>query len=399
MNILYLSNCYAPPDEVNVGAAARHYYHVEALRQRGHNVSVVTAAGSTLGGQETMGRSLPEWVFVTDTKALRGSGLFSRLRYYLGNFISTFHTVRRLPERPELVLASVPNILIGLQGWIFAKRWRVPLVIDVRDLWADSLCAGRYGKFRWFVWLNEKLEQFIYRRAEAIYCTTEPQMTEVRKLAPRCNEIEWIPNGIDRSLFERRDENATVPDIQELRTNWHTIVLFAGKHSDYTNLDTVLSAAKLLKGESVAFVLLGGGYQKAGLQERKDREAIENVFFFDPVPKSEVYDWMRGSDILLINYSGGQQWSRVLPNKLYDYLACGKPIIAAVCKGEITRVVIESEAGVCVEPEDPRALAKSVTRLRDAQFDSLKPRQYVFEKFDREQLVAKLSSVIESIGT
>jgi glycosyltransferase involved in cell wall biosynthesis len=395
--LLYLSNCYAPPTSVNVGAAARHYYHVQALRDVGLVVEVITATASTIqtGAPPP---EWPEWVHAVDSGVIRGRGIYERARYYLSHLFGGLKIGISLPRRAHIVLASTPTILIAVQGWLLAAWCRARFVLDVRDLWADSLRATRFGRWGAFVRLNEWLEALCYRRADAIVCTTQAQRAEIVRLTRGKVPVTLVPNGVDLDLLRASSPTDAPEQLRALRQQYDRLVVFAGKHSEYTALDTVIEAASLIDDSGVGIVLIGGGYQKTSLVALATELGVGNVHFMDPVPKALIGSCLLLADVLLINYSANPQWSKVLPNKLYDYLYCDIPIVAAVCDGEIGRILRESRSGVRVEPGNPRALAAALQMDFAQTAMNLRGRAYVSERFDRREIVNRFVLAVTSDG-
>lgn len=396
-NILYLSNCYSHPNDVNVGAAPRHFYNVRALRESGYKVEIITSSQNTITGESlnTHTQNL-EGVHYADASPMKNKSLFSRLKYYLSHFISGISARKSLENEPQIILASMPTIFIGLQALILAKIYRCKIILDVRDLWTDSLSATKIGKFKSIIAINYFIERHIYKKADSIFCTTKPQCQEVQEmLKSKLKPIEYLPNGFDIELL--KNDCVRVEEMEELKKKYKKILLFAGKHSDYTDLNSVLNSSKSLEQLSIGVVLLGGGYLKESLIQRAQKEGLKNIHFLGPVSKDEVLSYMEYADIFLINYSKSDAWRKVLPNKLFDYLYFNKPIVAAVCKGEITKIIDESGAGVSCEPQDNSSLVCAVQKVVNESDKYTTGREYLMKNFDRRVLTRKLVEIVERV--
>ena len=146
----------------------------------------------------------------------------------------------------------------------------------------------------------------------------------------------------------------------------------------------MLAAAKELKQDGLAFLLVGGGYAKEELVARAKKDNLTNVFFHEPVPKKEIGSFLANADMFFISYSRADVWEKVLPNKLFDYMYWNRPIIASVVPGEITRDLAESRAGIAVRPGDPDAIVDAVRQcLRNIPW-KVNSRAYLLEHFDRQ---------------
>jgi len=386
--VTYLTNCYAPPDQVSVGPATRHYYHVQALSDAKFDVDVVTASTSTVSDRQiSVESTLPGVnIRVVNVGTVSVDSIGARIKYHAQFFLGSLWQALNT-RSPTLVVASIPSLPIGWQGYFAAKLRRAKLLIDVRDLWSDSLQTTKLGKIPLFLSLNRLLEKLLYQKADLITCTSIAQAEEVRKLAGDYTPIHYVPNGLDPDIKE--DGGRSHPLIREIRKTYGRIGLFAGKHTRYAALDTLLDAAKELENDDFALVLVGGGYTKQKLMQRARAEGMKNVFFHDPVPKKEIASFLTGADLFFINYSQEKAWKNVLPNKIFDYMYYNKPIIAAVVPGEITRVLAESGAGVGVPPGNPEVIIMAVRGyIRDGD-EGIQPRDYLLKHFDRVNTVKR----------
>ena len=282
--ILYLTNCYALPDQISVGGSMRHYYHVEALARIGMHVDVVTASVSTISGERLeFGEERPN-IRVKDIsiQTIGKNTIISRISHHLRYFLNAL-SISLEVGRPDIVIACTPTLLIGWLGYV-VSRWRKSILdLDVRDLWTDSLATTSLARIPLLLKANALLERSLYAKADMIYCTSKGQVHEVKRMVQGKVRVIFVPNGVDPVVSQKVDVN---PFMQCIRGRYAWLGLFAGKHAKYTNLDTLVSAAKELREDGFALVLLGGGYTKTHLEERVMKERIDNVFFHEPVPLS-----------------------------------------------------------------------------------------------------------------
>lgn len=391
---LYVANSYAPPGQVSSGPSTRHYYHVQALTELSDTVTVVTSDSSPISEAKIEDHSEGAVkVRTVRTETVRGGGLRSRVQYHVAFF---GRSLRNCLEgaRPDLVVASMPTLLVGTLGVASARRFRSKLLIDVRDMWSESLETTALGRYPLVVPANRQVERFVYKQATSICCTSPQQQVAVRQLAAR-DDVYCVPNGVDPEISH---DVAVHPKVQEIKERFPFVGLFAGKHGGYTDLDNVITASHKLRDSGFAAVLVGGGYAKPALVARVKEEGIQNVFFFDPVPKTEIAQFEKGADVFLINYSQEQAWARVLPNKLFDYMYWEKPIVAAVPRGEISRVLDESSAGTRVDPETPGAFADALSLYMSGEKTMGNGvRDYLLAHYDRRKTVGKFKEVVERL--
>jgi glycosyltransferase involved in cell wall biosynthesis len=236
-------------------------------------------------------------------------------------------------------------------------------------------------------------EWFCYRRAAHVVALTEGIRDGVVAKGVPAERVSVITNGVDQTERAAAPAPAPVPD--------HAFVaMYVGAHGTYSSLGTVLDAADLLRDDdSVRFVLVGGGDRKAVLQADADRRGLANVAFVDPVPKRDVPAWLARADACLLPYQDHALFAGALPNKAFDYMGAGKPIIAAVPPGELSRLVERSGCGLAIPPEDPGAMAAAVRSL--AADRALAARLgaagagFVCTHYDRRVLAEQFVGVVE----
>jgi glycosyltransferase involved in cell wall biosynthesis len=179
--------------------------------------------------------------------------------------------------------------------------------------------------------------------------------------------------------------------------------MYVGAHGTYSSLETVLGAAGLLRDRpEVRVVLVGGGDRKPALVAQAAAEGLDNVVFVDPVPKREVPRWLARADIALLPYQDNPLFAGALPNKVFDYLAAARPILAAAPEGELTRLVRAAGCGSCVPPEDPAAMAAAIRTLAGdpalREDMGLRGRETALRDYDRRALAARFVGVVESVA-
>jgi glycosyltransferase involved in cell wall biosynthesis len=397
--VLYVSQYFVRGDQPG---GVRHWHHTRALADRGHDVHVVT---SYVQHKE---RSIPEryrgrrivreredGLTLWRTYATPGYGrdVRSRLANYLSFAFWAFVAGLRAP-RPAVVLASSPSLPAAVGAAVVAMVKRAPLVLEVRDLWPESAIAmGLVRRGSAFARIASRLERFCYRRARHVIALTEGIRDGVIAKGVPESRVTLITNGVDIGPPVTDPADVPVP-------NGSFVAMFVGGHGTYSSLETVLDAADRLRDDPrIRVVLVGGGDQKAHLRERAGRMALPNLVFCDSVPKSEVPRWLARADVCLLPYQDRELFAGALPNKVFDYMGAGKPIIAAVPRGELSRLIERAGCGRAIAPEDPDAMAAAITEL--ASDSALATRLgvagagFVCTHYGRRALAGRFVTVIE----
>jgi glycosyltransferase involved in cell wall biosynthesis len=209
-------------------------------------------------------------------------------------------------------------------------------------------------------------------------------------------KVEIIPNGADATMFDPEGKGSKFRIENNLEGKF--IALYAGAHGLSNDLGIVLEAANLLVDRpDIAIVFVGDGKEKPALQARAQEFNLTNVRFIPPVPKLTMSDVLAAADSCIAILKPISLYSTVYPNKVFDYMAAGRPVILAIT-GVIREVVETAKAGVSIDPGDPLSLANAIRYLADHTDESrlmgLNGRYCIETQFDRPILGEKLYSLL-----
>ena len=298
--------------------------------------------------------------------------------------------VRNL-SRPDVIVGSSPNLIQALAAEMLARRYRVPFVLEIRDLWPETLIRlGGYSPYNPFVLGLSVVERYLYRRASCIVTLMEGSKGLIASRGGK--KIVAVPNGVEFDLVDAPVEDSPIV-LDEQAFN----VVYTGSLGISNAIDRILDAAKMLleQGETeVCFTFVGDGEHKAQLIERCAREGLTNVRFYTPIPKKHVYGLLRQANAFIVNALNASLYDHgVSFNKIFDYMAVGKPTVFAVASDIMER----SGGGITCPPDNAAAIAEAVSRLKamsPAERDEMgaKGRAYVEAHHD----VAKLAEIFEA---
>lgn len=259
---------------------------------------------------------------------------------------------------PDVIIGSSPHPFAADGARRIARRLGVPFVYEVRDLWPRTLVdVGGMSPLHPLVLWFGVLERRLCRAADRVFTLLPDSHAHFESLGVPRSRILHIPNGIDADMVVR-----TIPSGRPSAFR----IMFIGLHGLVYGLDTILDAAAVLQSTpeapAIEWVLLGDGPEKSRLMKRAADEGLRNVIFQDSVPKGEVYKAAGDAHafIMLARRSEIHK-SGLSPNKLYDYMAMGRPIIYAVDGS--SNIVERSGVGVTIPPEDSQALAKAAVQM------------------------------------
>ncbi len=399
MRILLIHQAFAALGEPG---GTRHHEFCRWLAGQGHTVTVVTGRVSYLTGQAVSAHTVPKQE--TDDAGVRILRCWSYRSYHRSfvhrvlSFLSFMFTslVVSLKQGPlDVVWGTSPPLMQGATAWAVARLRRAAFVFEVRDLWPEFAIAIGVLRNRLLIRLSLWLEGFLYRRADALVVNSPGFMDHVQRRG--ASRVHLVPNGVDVEMFHPAEQGQAFR--QALRLEGRFVVLYAGAHGISNDLGIVLDAAALLRSHpEIAIVLLGDGKEKPELMARAAAEGLGNVHFVAPLPKREMAEALAAADACLAILKPLAAYRTTYPNKVFDYMAAGRPTILAI-DGVIRQVVEEAGAGVFVPPGDGGALAEAILRLAKegeaCRRMGLAARRAVEKAFDRRQLAAQLLQAME----
>jgi glycosyltransferase involved in cell wall biosynthesis len=409
VHILFLTHYFTP--ENNAPAARVHGMAKEWARS-GHRVTVLTCAPNVPAGVVYEGyankpyqeewidgvRTVRVWTWLAANKGRVRRGL-----NYLSYLAAAGAAGPLIRPRADVVVATSPQFFAGWAGWPVARAHGAPFVLEVRDIWPDSIVAvGALPEGR-IVRALGRLERTLYDEADHIVAVGDGyRMNMIRKgVGP--SKISVITNGVDVDLFEPRE-----PD-QGLRARLgfspHTfVVTFAGTIGMASGLDVVLGAARRLKQQGrddIAFLLVGDGAVRTELEQKARTEGLTNVVFTGLVPRPELPVYLASSDACLVHFRKDDLFGTILPSKFFEDAAMERPILLGF-EGDAREMLREADCGVAFEPSNDEELAAAAQRLAAAPLEERRRlgengRRYVLERFDRRKLAHDYLDVLERV--
>ena len=319
-----------------------------------------------------------------------------RIVNFFSFMLSSFWAGLRVKE-VNLVWGTSPPIFQGMTTWALARIKRVPFLFEIRDLWPAFAIAVGVLTNPLLIRASEWLERFLYRRAD-MTMVNSPGFTEHVK-SRGADQVELIPNGSDTRMFDPAADGQDFRQQHGLESKY--VALYAGAHGMSNDLEVLLEAAGRLKDQpEIAIVLLGDGKEKPHLQALASEKDLHNVVFIPSVPKDEMSGALAAADVCVAILKPIEMYKTVYPNKVFDYMAAGRPVILAI-DGVIRDVVESAQCGIIVPPGDAESLANAIQLLAREPKQGLilgqNGRRYVETYFDRAVLAEQLNVLLESI--
>lgn len=400
MHILLIHQAFASLEEAG---GTRHHELARYLVGCGHRITIIASPVSYLTGKTRQGAA--RWVDRQDlepgivvlrtyTYSALHKSFVHRVLSFLSFMVSSF--VAGLGVRQvDLVWGTSPSIFQGFTAWLLARLKRVPFLFEVRDLWPAFAIAVGVLRNPLLIRASLWLEQFLYRHADQVIVNSPGFIDHVRQRGAR--SIELVANGAEPEMFDPLSDGAAFRAANRLDQKF--LVVYAGAHGMSNDLGVVLNAAECLRAEAqIGFVFVGDGKEKAHLQAQAASMNLENVRFLPPVPKEQMRDVLAAAGACLAILKPLELYKTTYPNKVFDYMAAGRPVILAI-DGVIRQAVEEAAAGIFVPPGDPIAMAQAVRQLagdpEKARCMGANGRQYIQTHFARGAVAEKLAAIIE----
>ncbi len=402
MHILLIHQAFAALDEPG---STRHHELSRYFGEHGHQVTIIASQISYLTGTDNRDRIawLKHQISDPEVTVLRAytypslhRSFFHRLVSFLSFMISSFMVGLGVKE-VDLVWGTSPPIFQGLTAWALARLKRVPFLFEVRDLWPAFAVDVGVLRQPALIRASEWLERFLYSHADQLVVNSPGYIEHVKSRGAK--NVQLVPNGADVAMFDPR------ADVGELRRDLDLqhkfVALYAGAHGISNDLEVLLESAAILRNQPEIIILfLGDGKEKPNLIAKAMEMHLSNVCFLAPVPKTEMPAYLAASDACIAILKPIQMYKTVYPNKVFDYMAAGRPVVLAI-DGVIKEVVETANAGIVVPPGEPAALAGAIQTLASdpalRRIMGKNGRQYVKANFDRPVLADKLLRLMESL--
>ncbi len=305
-------------------------------------------------------------------------------------------------EEVDIVMGTSPPIFQAASAWLVAALRRRPFLLEIRDLWPEFVIDMGFLKNPLLIRLSRWLERFLYRRATHLLVNSPAYVDYLKEKGMPAEKITLLPNGVDPAMFDPAADGAVVR--RKLNLNGKFVVVYAGVMGPANNLDVLLdAAAKLRADERIVFLLVGDGKARKQLQAQAESLHLENVSFVGAQPKAEIHFFLASADACVAILQDIRMFRMTYPNKVFDYMAAGRPIVLAI-DGAIREVVEAAQAGIFVHPGNASSLAEAVRYLADHRDEreamSRRARLYVERHFNRadqgRQFITLLDKVLLS---
>ena len=404
MHILFLSH-YFPP-EVNA-PASRVSENAKRWVKTGHQVTVLTCApnhpkGIPYPGYENKLCQMEDWegiqVVRVKTFLSANKGVKKRILNYLSYMAAAIILCGRA-GKVDLVVSTSPQFFCGMAGYFVSRLKRVPWVLEIRDLWPESIVAVGALTNATIIRSLEAVETFLYRHAAHVIAVTHAFKRHIQERGVPEKNISVITNGADLAQFKPQVRHNKFRSNHRLDGKF--ILSYVGTHGMAHGLYTVLKAADRLRSrKDILFLLVGDGAERDGLLIAKEKMALNNLLMLSQQPKNKIPEIIAASDGCMVLLKDTPVFRTVIPSKIFEAMAMQRPIVLGV-EGESKAIIERGQCGLCIEPENDEQLAEAAVRLADdrqlAKKLGDKGRCFVQTFYSRDVLAAEYGIILEKI--
>lgn len=410
---IWIWNHYATDMYKNEGG--RHYWFAENLLKRGYEPTIFCASTNHFSNESIstngekyiadLNNKIP-FVFI-NTPDYKGNGkkrIFNMVAFYR-NLFSVAKDYARKYGKPDIILASSVHPLTLVAGIKIAKKFGVPCICEVRDLWPESIVAyGLLKKNSIIAKILYQGEKWIYKKADSIIMTWEGGKDYIVEQGwdkyIDLDKVKHISNGVVIDSFDYNSEKYLINDV-DLDDYSYKNIVYAGSIRKVNNLGVLLDVAKIIQDQGyndIRFLIYGSGDEKERLENRCRDEKINNVIFKGRVHKKSIPSILKKAYInILHNSSTSLDKYGQSQNKFFEYLAAGKCIVQTYTTGY--SILEKYNCGVSASIQEPNEIANIIIEAcnneRKSQLMGENARKAAY-KFDFEKLTDQLIDVIES---
>lgn len=395
MKILFLSQWFDPEP------TPKGLVFAKALQAAGHDVSVLTGFPNYPGGRLYPGYKL-KWrkkEIIDEIKILRvwlypnhNSSAFKRILNYLSfSFCACLQGIF-MPGKFDIIYVYHPPITVGIAGAIISLLKRTPFILDVQDLWPDTLRAVNVLN-PWLIRQVDKVCQWVYRRAAAITVLSPG----FRRLLITRN----VPETKIEVIYNWCNENNLTTKVFSANIATDFRVVFAGTMGLAQGLEAVIKAAKKIENikSTIKFIFIGDGIALQELKQLATELHVGNIEFLPRIPMSEINQVLQSAQLLLVHLKKDALFEITIPSKTQAYMAAGKPLLMAV-RGDAADLVTKAGAGICVEPENSEAIADAIIKISNLPAEQLqemgmKASEFYLEHLSLNKGITKLLTLFE----
>jgi glycosyltransferase involved in cell wall biosynthesis len=401
MHILYIHQYFTTPEE---GGGTRSYEFARSLVKRGHKVTILTGSklNNSLAGEQEKADEYIEGVHIIYLKIFYSTYMTfkRRLLSFLGFSLRAVWAGIKI-KRYDLIFATSTPLTVAIPGILLSIFRRIPMIFEVRDLWPEVPIQMGVIKNSLLIKFLRWFESFTYKHSSHIIALSPGMVKGILATGIAKEKVTMIPNFCNLDFFKPGKPDNDL--LEKIEYNNNPIIAYCGAISYANKVESIVYAAeKLQKASSPAILVIAGdGKLKPKLEKLAEAKKLKNVIFLGKINKYEVVELYRKAIACLVLFKNLPILSTNSPNKFFDAISAGKPIITNM-GGWIGKLVKDYKIGFSIENDNHRAIVETVEVLTNMNKNQLEEmgknaRKLAEEKFNREDMVEKLEKIFQKV--
>ena len=413
MKITFFSHYYFPEGNA---PATRVFNLCSNWAKRGHVVRVITGVPNVPRGKPYAGyknkwhqQECLDAVVVTRvwTYMAPNRGVVRRTINYLSYMVSALWRFA-FTDKPDVVVATSPQFFCAWAGLLASRLKRIPFVLEIRDIWPESISAVSKDTFPSFgvnkvaVRVLEWMEKRMYSSAVQIVTVGEGYKEQLIARGVSPEKIIVIPNGVDIKAFSPTPESTEFRELAGANEG-DCLIGYIGTVGMAHSIETLVDAAHLAQLGGLTrfrFVVVGDGARLKHVKAHSEQLGCKNIHFLGLRPKAEMRDWLASLDVCVVHLKNTPLFQSVLPSKMFEAMAMRKPIALGV-KGHALSVLEKASAGIPFEPESPEGLLYAIGEIEEKSAQKTEAwvllQEYVLKHHDLIGLSEEYLDLLQSI--
>ena len=400
MRILFLTDNFPP--ETNA-PATRTYEHCLRWIDMGYKVTVITCFPNFPKGKVFEGYTnklyqkenidgitvIRVWSYIAEN-----NGFVKRIIDYVSYAVTSFFF--GLFVKTDLIIATSPQFFTAISGRMLSVFKRIPWIMEVRDLWPDSIAAvGSMNKSSKPFKVLKKIEHHLYFSASKIVVVTDSFKKYIIKehhIEPE--KVGVFKNGVIINNFKKPKPNDVMTLKESLGLKNKIIISYLGTHGLAHGLKFILESISKISNPDLHFLFIGDGAEKENLIKYSETLHLKNFTFLESVKKCEIPLYIEISDYSLVNLKKSDEFKNVIPSKIFENIAMYKPILLGV-EGESKKLIDDYQVGVCFKPENKESFLNAIYDIQKLDRESFKVNcNKMLADFDRNNIAENLIKFI-----
>ncbi|MFH1581649.1 MAG: glycosyltransferase family 4 protein [Pseudomonadota bacterium] len=364
MRLLIVIDAFHPETK---SASTLYFELAESLVKKGHDVSVITRRPRHNVASGTKLDKIPSKEIMSGIKVhrfwtpplARNIPFIRGLEHFLLGLI--FFLGGLSLGKYDVILVYSPPLPLGIAGYWLGKIKKCPVIVNIQDLYPQTVIALNLLKNKALIWLSKRMESFVYRKASFIVANSENNRQHILKCGANKDAVGIVSNWVDTDAIKPGPKSNEFGQKYGLEQKF--VVSFAGVMGFAQGLEVVIDTANILKNnKDIVFLMVGDGIKKKELVQKAESYKLNNIIFVPTQPLSVYPQILHSSDISLVVLN--KLLATALPGKTFSILASGIPLVTSVpLEGGSPKIIERYQCGLSVKPGDAEALAKAILKL------------------------------------